>query len=675
MFKLKPLPIALISALSLPVLAEETQIQPVEVQGKLEQANSETLTAEQLLNTANSETGSALRQMQGVDASRMGGHGVDLNIRGQNASQLNVLLDGAKIEGGCPNRMDPPTAYTELGSYDRITVIRGVQSVTHGSGGTGGTVLFERSAPTFQDGKSYQGEINLGTSSNGLRKDLNAEVAAGGDQGYILLQGSRKSAESYTDGNGDRVNTSYESQQGHIDLGWTPDDHQELKLSYERSLVEDALFQGAKMDAPLSDGDTTRLQYRNSKLGKHVQELDFDIYYSDVEHVMNNFELRTLPATGTPMETRTNVQTRGAKLQLSSQIGHTRLDYGLQVENVDKSATLYNMSSGAAAFYMWPQVESVTKSAFVESTSFFKDRQKVIMGLRYDNFEANALRTTVGGAGGTTAQNLYASYGNYSGETRNQSDNLNGLIRYEREYAGNLKAFAGLSRTYRHPDATELFIAKGGSGAWIGNPNLKSEEHNQLDFGLSQHNGSHRWSVSAYYDRADNYILRDLAKNQSANSKTDNTSVYVNVDAEIYGLEASTEWTPNRTWSFGAQATLTKGRNLSDGRNLSNIAPINGNLYAEMHGGNWKAGSRFNFSTEQDTVNSEYGELETAAWSTVDLYGNYRLNKQTTFSGGIDNLLDHAYENYLNRVDVTSGNTYKVYEPGRTLWARLNVTF
>ncbi|MBF6058252.1 MULTISPECIES: TonB-dependent receptor domain-containing protein [Thiomicrorhabdus] len=675
MFIRKPLSLALLTALSLPVMADETQLQPVEVQEQADKTNTQTVPAKEVLNSSNSETGSAMRQMEGVDASRMGGHGVDLFIRGQKTSQLNVLLDGAKIEGGCPNRMDPPTAYTEISSYDQITVIRGVQTVTEGSGGTGGTVLFERSAPTFTEGKPYEGEINLGTSSNGLRKDLNATVAAGGDQGYIVLQGSRKSAESYTDGNGDTVNSSYESQQGHVDLGWTPDDHQELKFSYERSVVEDALFQGASMDAPLSDGDTTRLQYRNTKVNDDIQELNFDLYYSDVDHVMNNFELRTLPATGMPMETRSSVQTRGAKLKLTSQVGHTRLDYGLQVENVDKSATLYNMNSGAATFYMWPEVESVTKSAFVEATSFFKDRQKVIMGLRYDVFEANAQTADIAGAGGMSAQQLYSTYATYAGETRNTSDNLNALLRYEREYDGNLKAFAGLSRTYRYPDATELFIAKGGSMSWIGNPNLKPEEHNQFDIGLSQHAGNYNWSVNAYYDRANNYILRDLAKNQTESNKTDSSSIYVNIDAEIYGLEASTQWRPSNIWTLGAQASLTKGRNLTDGRNLSNIAPLSGSLYAEMHGGNWDAGSRFNFATEQTEVNSEYGELQTAAWSTVDLYGNYRLNKQTTLSGGVDNALDHAYENYLNRVDVTSGNTYKVYEPGRTLWARLNVKF
>ncbi len=59
----------------------------------------------------------------------------------------------------------------------------------------------------------------MGTSSNGLTRDMNATVAAGGKEGYIVLQGSKKSADNYLDGNGDEVASSYESQQGHVDLG------------------------------------------------------------------------------------------------------------------------------------------------------------------------------------------------------------------------------------------------------------------------------------------------------------------------------------------------------------------------------------------------------------------------------------------------------------------------
>ncbi|MBD3821872.1 MAG: TonB-dependent receptor plug domain-containing protein, partial [Thiotrichales bacterium] len=95
---------------SLAATTDTTQLEPIAVTATDKTASqSQTFTKQELENTGNSETGSVLRQVNGVDADRMGGHGLDTVIRGQTQSQLNILLDGAKIEGGCPNRMDPPT--------------------------------------------------------------------------------------------------------------------------------------------------------------------------------------------------------------------------------------------------------------------------------------------------------------------------------------------------------------------------------------------------------------------------------------------------------------------------------------------------------------------------------------------------------------------------------------
>lgn len=666
MFSRQKITLAVLSVCFAPSAVLATDLAPVQVTADAEDSQQVSTDAQTLLQAGNSETGTTLRQISGVEASRMGGHGVDLVIRGQKATQLNVLIDGAKIEGGCPNRMDPPTAYAEMSSFDEVTVIKGVNSVTYGSGGTGGTVLFERHAPTFEEGKPYNGEINIGTTNNGLTQDMNATVSAGGDKGYIVLQGAKKSAENYEDGNGDEVRSSYDSQQGHIDLGWTPSENHELRLSYEKTLTEDALFQDAMMDAPESDGRTTRLKYKGSNLNSSIQDVEIDVYNSDVDHVMDNFSFRPTTPITQRKETITNVQTKGAKIKLTSMIGHTKLDYGVQIEAVDKMATLYNANTNTALFDMWPDAKSETKSVFVESTSLFKNNQKVIMGLRYEKFVANADNTNVG--------YYTAVYKNYSGKTKVDESNLNALLRYERKYANNMNMFVGISRTHRYPDATELFLAKG--TAWTGNPDLKPEQHNQADMGLSQRTKNTNWSASVFYDSINNYILRDLGKNQSSELLTAGTNtVYLNKDATIYGLEMSTDINVSDNVTLGANASLTKGTNETDKRNLTSMSPLSGSAYVEYALNDWEAGTRFNFATEQSEVNTEFGEDETPAWSTVDLYANYEVNKTFKLSAGVDNLFDHAYFTHMNRYDPTQGNIYKTYEPGRIVWAKLNAKF
>jgi len=674
MFSLKKIHIAVLSTCLAPSYVFASELKPIEVFDNKEQSQQFTEKASELLNTGNSETGTTLRQIPGVGAARMGGHGVDLVIRGQKESQLNILVDGAKIEGGCPNRMDPPTAYVEMSSFDEVTVVKGVKSVTYGSGGTGGTVLFERNAPTFEEGKPYNGEINIGGTNNGVTKDMNATLSAGGNKGYIVLQGSKKSADSYKDGNNNTVNSSYESQQGHVDLGWTPNENNELRLTYENTVIEDALFAGAAMDSPKSDGTTKALHYKGSNLTDGIQNLEVDLYDSSVDHVMNNYTLRTpTPPVSKRMINTTDVQTRGAKIKATSMIGQTQLDYGVQFEGIDKMSTLTN-STGTSMWYMWPDVKTETKSVFAESTSFFKDNQKVIVGLRYENYSTTADKANDAANSGNIASNLYNStYSDYNGETDSDQSNLNGLIRYERLFANQINVFTGLSRTYRYPNATELYIAKGGTGAWVGNPNLKPEEHNQFDLGVSQNLKESNWSISAYYDVVNDYILRDKSQNQTSITPA-GRSVYLNKDASIFGLEMSGSLQATKHLSVGGNASLANGTNETDNRNLSNIAPLSGSVYTQYAGTNWNAGSRFNFATAQDEVNNEFGELTTAAWSTLDVFGNYKINKHINLSAGVDNIFDHAYQTYFNRTD-NFGSTYKVYEPGRVVWAKLNAKF
>ncbi|MEJ2423830.1 MAG: TonB-dependent receptor plug domain-containing protein, partial [Candidatus Thiodiazotropha sp.] len=166
-----------------------------------------------------------LRNINGVSGVRMGGHGIDPIIRGQSQTRLNILMDGAYIHGGCPNRMDPPTAYSAMESYDSVTVIKGSQTVLYGGGGSGGTVLFERKPPQFEAGKNYQGSIDAGYKSNSESKEFSADAAAGSSLGYIRGVVGYQDADNYEDGDGNEVRSAFTNKSGNLILGYTPDQH------------------------------------------------------------------------------------------------------------------------------------------------------------------------------------------------------------------------------------------------------------------------------------------------------------------------------------------------------------------------------------------------------------------------------------------------------------------
>ena len=87
--------------------------------------------------------GDLLKNINGVNAIRRGGHGLEAVIRGQSDARLNTFLDGAMVYGACSTKMDPASTYANVNNYDSVTVIKGTQSVLFGAGGPGGIVSFK----------------------------------------------------------------------------------------------------------------------------------------------------------------------------------------------------------------------------------------------------------------------------------------------------------------------------------------------------------------------------------------------------------------------------------------------------------------------------------------------------------------------------------------------------
>ncbi|MEF8793172.1 TonB-dependent receptor plug domain-containing protein [Thiohalorhabdus sp.] len=211
--------------------------------------------------------------------------------RGQDETQLNVLLDGGTIRGGCPNRMDPPTAYVAPETYDEVTVIKGSQTVVHGGGGSGGTVLFERDTPSFGPDERLRGQAGAGYRANGDAKEVFADVASGTASGYARLIGNYSDANNYTDGDGDEMRSAYTHRSGTALLGYTPNEATRLELGLEAFRGDDILYAGP-MDAPEMENDSARLTFERDKATGFLDGLKANAYYNDVHHLMDNYSLR-----------------------------------------------------------------------------------------------------------------------------------------------------------------------------------------------------------------------------------------------------------------------------------------------------------------------------------------------------------------------------------------------
>jgi len=629
--------------------------------------------------------GDFLRSVPGISGSRMGGHGIDPVIRGLQGNQLNITTDGAYIYGGCPNRMDPPASFAPVETYDQVTVSRGYQSVTGGAGGPGGHIDFQRLAPVFESGKSYSGQAGGGWESTGNIRDAFGDVAVGRDGAYARVVGAAKEADNYDDGDGNEVRSGFSQRSIDTIAGYEKADGAALSLGLGFASTEDALFEGAKMDAPVDDSRTLRGKVKLPVAFGSVTELRAEAFATGVEHVMDNYSLRTRTA---PMAMRvdSDSDTFGGSLAGDLAVGPVALTVGLDYQHNRREAERYTGMTDSNVnmlnSLMWPDTEIGQFGLFAEGSLDIARQTRLVLGGRYDRVEASLGRADeVVASNGRSPNDLYRMYYGETGEDRSEN-NFGGLARLEYDLTGDTVLHAGFSRAVRTADATERSMASDMmASSWVGNPDIEPEAHHQLEAGLST--GDRGWSFGAvaYVDRVSDFILRDSARGQDGVLLSNGATVYRNVDALLSGFTVNGDYRFSENWVLAGHATYTYVENLDDDGPLAQIPPLEGSVSLAYQGDGWEVGTVFRGALKQTRVDDDPGTGsgrdagKTPAWFTQDLYASVETFTPFEVRVGVTNLFDRDYAYHLNRSNSFDATEVQVDEPGRSFYLRATARF
>ena len=643
--------------------------------------------------TPETDSGAYLRNTVGISAGRMGGHGVDPVIRGQQQNQINILNDGVSQYGACPNRMDPPASFINMDTYDRVTVLKGYSSVLYGAGGTGGTVLFERD-PVRLDRWTSKGDVSVGYESNGSSKRASGVGLVGDTWGAVRADATYVDAGSYEDGDGNEVATSYRQRHGGLGLSLTPAGNQYFSVDIEQDRVTDALFPGAGMDSPLSDSVKITAKGILDFDGL-LSRLRFEAYGSLVDHEMDNFSLRPFTAMRARFVDSTS-DTYGGRVIGDLRFDDVSLSVGIDLQRNEREAQRLDGPTGATATVLqnllWPDVAITQVGVFAEGVLPIGEATGLKLGLRYDNVTSEARKADVqarvspmGGGVFRSANNLYQThYGTTAARTTDH--NISGLARLEHDVSDLTTVFAGVSHSMRSPDATERYLSNfmgpGGVSSWVGNPNLDPERHHQIDVGFASDGGAWGLSGSLYYDRVEDYILRDRARAQSGILTNDTrTTIYRNVRATLAGgeLEARHAFAPG--WEGSAGVAYTYGQNETDSRALPQIPPLEAHFELRYDASEWLVGARLDMAAKATRVDADpiagtgRDAGQTSSWATLGVFGKYLINDAVALEGGVSNILDADYAYHLNREDIFSGTSVQVDEPGRSAFLKVSLSF
>jgi iron complex outermembrane receptor protein len=614
-----------------------------------------------------------LKTIPGFNVIRKGGTDGDPVFRGMAASRVNILSGGEQVLGGCGLRMDPPTAYVFPEAYDRITVVKGPQSVQYGAGGSAATVRFESSTPTFEQGNLRGRGSALGASF--ARQDYVIDLQGGGSRGYAQFTGTWASSDDYEDGAGQSVNSAYERWSTRASFG--------LRLG-EKSLVElsgtlsdgEAAYADRAMDGVMFDRQNLGLKFELDSPAEWLQSLEAQAYYNYVDHVMDNYSLRDFQAT--PMMPNPAAQnpdrlTTGGRLALE----FTAADDWSGTAGLDLQENQHRLRASMNQDLV--PYQSLTRSddawfrnlgAFAELTWEAQEQTTLVGGLRADRWQARDQRETLP-IGMSRVPNPTAD------QQRDQTL-TSGFLRIERGLRQRpATLFVGLGHAQRFPDFWELISQNKESVDSLSAFNTRPEKTTQLDAGFVLNGSRLSGSVSLFYSDLRDYVLIESGYPKGARR----TIVTRNVDANTWGGEADIGYIWSDHWRMAATLAYTRGENETDSRPLAQMPPLELRSSLDYQSERWTAGLLWRLVAEQDRYAISQGNVvgqdlgRTGGFGVLSLNGGWRPHPSILLTAGVDNVFDKLYAEHLSRGGAAVAGyeqTERVNEPGRTFWLKLN---
>ena len=679
-------------ACALSLQAEQVEMGTIDVEAKVDTEVVKDVHGDDIKSADLAEA--LFKQSPSVSMVRRSGIANDVIVRGQKKDNINVTIDGMKVYGACPNRMDPPVSHILTNNIDFIEINEGPYNVEDF-----GVLSADVKIHTRKPEKEFSGDLNIGFGSWGYKKTA-LSLSGGTDKVRFLLSTSYENGEQYEDGDGHdfvgqiqreidagKVNTmknpqyqdrykdrdAYTKKTVLAKMFWNITDNQELKISYTGNRSDDILYPSSKMDALYDDSDLYNLEYSIKDLGAYSKTLNIQLYQSEVEHPMST-KYREMGK----MKYMTHALTtkmQGAKIKNSFDVGthtiSTGIDYSLR--NWDGQYLMNDKPLKKDFSYSIDDVDTKNVAFFLKDTVKM-DKLVVDLGLRYDD-------TII-----SPANNRMKLQ-----QPENDYNELNGYIHGTYQLDSSLKIFAGVGKSSRVPDAKELYwigapkkVGPKMIASSIGTPDLEATKNYEFDIGVEKQFDNASVKVKAFYSKLDDFIAYNSSNKNPLTG--DPLHAYENIDATVYGFELSGTYIATESLYFDYGVSYQRGKKDDPltgqtGTDMPEIPPfkLNATVNYDINE-DFSLKAEFIASDAWKDFDVENGEQALSGYGIVNLKGTKKFGV-LEFTLGIDNLFDKTYAvsntyNDLILLPTAANNSVMLMnEPGRYVYTNLKYTF
>lgn len=670
---------------SLPAYAEPVLLDEITVRGQLPHPTEQLLSIREVRESPARDMGEALQAVPGLSCVRKGAIANDIVLRGFQRDNLNVFLDGVRLHGGCPSRMDPPSFHFDFAEVESIQIIKGPYDLSN-PGSLAGMVNAISKAP--RKGPGFSANLSYGSYDY---LDASATAAYGGENADALFGYAYKSSDVPKSGDGKWLTEIYpdtspnryrpdeiDSKAYDMDTVWAKGGFQhaggrsELSLAYQNA--EHVLYPYLLMDA--AHDRTRRVNWTSQleNLGPVIEKLKFQAWYNDVDHLMHDeFRVSSTPsATVTrsySMQTDAETWTGGIKLNTDIPFGPGTLTTGADFYRRNWDAV--NRAAMWQAYLpqpMIPDVDIDNLGAFAEYVWPLGDGLSLKGGARIDYTSTDAQKLD--------AARLAALYQPYlpgkdlDNETDYTEPSANLQLTWQASDA--LELFAGIASASRTPDPQELFLGlqRMMGKNQLGNPDLDPVRNNQVDLGLKWTGTGLFASLSGFYSDLRDYIYVVDVPDPDGAGPLIQARTYRNIDATLWGGELDSQVAFPLDLYLRGTLAYVRGENDDTNEPLSEIPPLTGSLGLRYDNGDWFAEATERFADRQNRVDESLNEEETAGWAATDVKAGANW-ENWSLVGGVNNLFDRYYFSHLSYQRDPFASGVKVPEVGLFAYLRL----
>jgi iron complex outermembrane receptor protein len=641
------------------------------------------------------DAGQLLRSVPNVSGVKKGVAGIDPVIRGFKYSQLNVMIDGAvKIEGGCPNRMDPATAHVDISDIKEINIIKGPFALKYGPS-FGGVINLVTLQPLFYDTFQTHVKIFTGIQSNGPGFKSNISINGGNRFFTFQAVAGVKKYGDYTDGGGTRIFSSLSSSYAKLNLGFKINENHIIDGGADFSFGRNIDFPALAMDE--RDDNTTiyKLNYLGKNIGNKINYVKINSWFSDVHHVMDN---KNRPFSDTVVAVSTiDAVDAGVRAALNFNLGKSTLETGIDYEYVFKDGERVKTMIVQPGLPV--KNEMIWHNAAISNLGIYTEWRKKVnkiswaatMRLDFNNAVSDPmLRNGMDGSPVYENNDTKSSFTNLS-----VNAGFNWQINKD-----NLFTFS-LGRGVRSADMTERYIVLLPVGYdhydYLGNPQLKPEVNYEADISFEHISKlTCRLKPALFVAYVTDYIGSERVPPSEVRPQTKGVlgvKRFVNInEVWLTGFEISWLSPEDKPWHIAASIAYTYGVNpeavgykIENGQvvdeytitndALPEIPPFefNTDFYYNFYNGKLVPSLHWRMVAAQKHISESYGEQESKAFQTVDIGLKYVYNSYFTVWGGVNNVFNTLYYEHLNRNII--GSALPLNEPGRNFYINLVIKF